>query len=109
VAPSEDDAANILVFGDATSDAAEVFRTVRTKVTTTSPVVAWRSLIRERSGPLNPSPEEYQALARKDLSAAIEEIAVLPLATIGIGKALPLDGGVNPAWEIGFRGSIPLS
>ena len=53
-------------------------------------------------GPLNPSPEEYQALARKDLAATAEEIAALPLATIEVGKPLPLEGGLNPAWAAGI-------
>jgi hypothetical protein len=96
---AEDDAANILVFGDATSDAAEVFKAVRTKVDDYFTRCRLAEFDSEAVGPLNPSPEEYQALARKDLSADAQEIAALPLATIGVGKPLPLEGGINPAWN----------
>jgi hypothetical protein len=95
---AEDDAASILVFGDATSDAAEVFKAVRTKVDDYFTRCRLAEFDPGAVAPLNPSPEEYQALAHRDLSAAIEEIAALPLATIGIGKPLPLEDGVNPAW-----------
>lgn len=48
--------------------------------------------------PLNPAPAEYEALAKKNLSVATEEIAALPLAKIETGKPLPLEQGLNPAW-----------
>jgi len=95
---AEEDAANILAFGDATGDAAEVFKAVRTKVDDYFTRCRLAKFDAGAAGPLNPSPEEYQALARKDLSAAAEEIAALPLATIEVGKPLPLGDGVNPAW-----------
>ena len=99
---AEDDAANILAFGDATSDAAEVFKAVRAKVDDYFTRCRLAEFDSGAVGPLNPSPEEYQALARKDLSAAAEEIAALPLATIAVGKPLPLEGGINPAWVNGI-------
>ncbi len=95
---AEDDAANILVFGDATGEAAEVFKAVRTKVDDYFTRCRLAEFDAGAVGPLNPSPEEYQALARKDLSAATEDVAALPLATIGAGKPVPLEGGINPAW-----------
>ncbi len=95
---AEGDAAKILVFGDSTSDAAEVFKAVRTKVDDYFTRCRLAEFDSGAVGPLNPSPEEYQAMARKDLSASVEEVAALPLATIGVGKPLPLDEGVNPAW-----------
>ena len=95
---AEDDAANILVFGDATSEAAEVFKAVRTKVEDYFTRCRLAEFDAGAAGLLNPSPEEYQAMARKDLSASDEELAALPAATIGVGKPLPLDGGINPAW-----------
>ena len=95
---AEEDAANILVFGDATGEAAEVFKAVRTKVDDYFTRCRLAEFDAGAVGPLNPSPEEYQALARKDLSAATEDVAALPLATIGAGKPVPLEGGINPAW-----------
>jgi hypothetical protein len=99
---AEDDAANILAFGDATSDAAEVFKAVRAKVEDYFTRCRLAEFDTGAVEPLNPSPEEYQALARKDLSAVAEEIAALPLATVGAGKPLPLEGGINPAWIHGI-------
>ncbi|HAA02290.1 MAG TPA: hypothetical protein DCE18_02830, partial [Syntrophobacteraceae bacterium] len=95
---AEADAANILAFGDATSDAAEIFKAVKAKVDDYFTRCRLAEFDSGAVGPLNPSAEEYQALARKDLSAAAEELAALPLAAIGAGKALPLEGGLNPAW-----------
>ncbi len=94
----ESDAANILVFGDSTSEAVEVFKAVRTKVDDYFTRCRLAEFDPGAVAPLNPSAEEYQAMARKDLSASVEDVASLPLATIGVGKALPLDGGINPAW-----------
>jgi hypothetical protein len=95
---AEDDAANVLAFGDATGEAAEVFKAVKAKVDDYFTRCRLAEFDAGAVGPLNPSPEEYQSLARKDLSAAAEEVAALPLATIEAGKPLPLEGGINPAW-----------
>jgi hypothetical protein len=99
---AEDDAANILVFGDATGEAAEVFKAVRAKVDDYFTRCRLAAFDAGAVGPLNPSPEGYQALSGKDLAATTEEIAALPLATIEVGKALPLEGGLNPAWAAGI-------
>ncbi len=48
--------------------------------------------------PLNPSKDEYKALAQKVLSLKAEAVASLPLAKIEAGLPLPLTVGVNPAW-----------
>jgi hypothetical protein len=95
---AEEDAAGILAFGDATGEAAEVFKTVRLKVDDYFTRCRLAEFDEAAVGPLNPSPEEYQALARKNLAATADEIAALPLATIAVGKPLPLEGGINPAW-----------
>ena len=99
---AEADAPNILTFGDATSEAAEVFKAVRSKVDDYFTRCRLAEFDAGAVGPLNPSPEEYQALARKDLAATTEEIAALPLATVGVGKPLPLEDGINPAWLQGI-------
>jgi len=95
---AENDAANILAFGDSTSDAVEVFEAVKTKVDDYFTRCRLAEFDSGAVGLLNPSPEDYQALARRDLSASAEELAALPLATIEVGKPLPLEGGINPAW-----------
>ncbi len=99
---AEGDAASILVFGDATSEAAEVFKAVRTKVDDYFTRCRLAEFDSGAVGPLNPSPEEYQAMARKELAATAEEISALPLATVEVGKPLPLEEGINPAWSQGI-------
>ena len=46
---------------------------------------------------LNRTEAEYAAIAGKDLSIHVGEIASFPLAQIAAGKSLPLKAGVNPA------------
>ncbi len=46
---------------------------------------------------LNRTEAEYAAIAGKDLSIHVGEIASFPLAQIAAGKALPLKSGINPA------------
>jgi len=48
---------------------------------------------------LNRDEKDYLALAAKELSANSAEIASLPIAQVGPGKALPLKEGINPAWS----------
>ena len=95
---AEGDAANILPFGDETEAAVAVFEAVKAKVDdyfTRCRLAAFDSRAAE---PLNPAPEEYAALARKNLSPAAEVVAALPLAKIEAGKPVPLDKGLSPAW-----------
>ena len=46
---------------------------------------------------LNRTEAEYAAIAGKDLSIHVGEIASFPLAQVAAGKALPLKSGINPA------------
>jgi hypothetical protein len=46
---------------------------------------------------MNRSDADLLALAARDLSAA-PELDTFPLARVEVGRALPLEGGVNPAW-----------
>lgn len=48
---------------------------------------------------LNGSEADFLALARRSLNAASEDIAALPLAAIGPKGVLPLERGINPAWQ----------
>ncbi|HUK66175.1 MAG TPA: hypothetical protein VLV17_05060 [Anaeromyxobacteraceae bacterium] len=53
---------------------------------------------------LNRSDAELTALAAKDLSQSKAELAALPVARVEAGGALPLDRGVNPAWDAEVAG-----
>ncbi|HEX2657601.1 MAG TPA: hypothetical protein VHU40_04990, partial [Polyangia bacterium] len=46
---------------------------------------------------LNRQEEEYLAVAAQDLTITAEEVAAFPLATVAVGRPLPLHGVVNPA------------
>ena len=48
---------------------------------------------------LNREDKEWLAIGQKDLSASGVEVASFPLARVEAGRALPLSGEVNPAWE----------
>ncbi|MES2533669.1 MAG: hypothetical protein V4636_21665 [Pseudomonadota bacterium] len=87
-----------LPLGDKTLAAAEAVNAVRDKVDdffARCRVAAYDPL---SVAALNPSKEEYEALAAQDLSLRAASIAKLPLAPIGADRALPLLHGVNPAW-----------
>jgi hypothetical protein len=47
---------------------------------------------------LNRTEAEFAALAAKDLSHAAADVAAFPIARAEPGRALPLEGDVNPAW-----------
>jgi hypothetical protein len=48
---------------------------------------------------LNQLSARVESIAAKDLNVCKEEISGYPLAKIEGGKALPLEGGLNPMWE----------
>jgi hypothetical protein len=47
---------------------------------------------------LNRDENDYKALAPALLSASSESISALPLSAVAAGKALSMDGSINPAW-----------
>ncbi len=51
---------------------------------------------------LDTSAERLENISTENLVACIDEIAALPLARITGTAGLPLDGGINPAWEKAF-------
>ena len=95
---AETEAAVILPLGEATSSAADALMAVRGKVDdyfTRCRLAAFD--VRSLSA-LNRQEEEYRAIAEKKLTPALEEVSDFPLAQVGVGKALPLKEGINPAW-----------
>lgn len=51
---------------------------------------------------LDVSVERLENAGERNLAACMDEIAALPLARISDKAVLPLDGGINPAWEQTF-------
>ncbi len=93
----EGDAA-VLPLGDATPAAADAVAAVRGKVDDYFLRCRLAAFDPRAAGALNRSETDYAALAAKDLSAAGDDMAALPLARVEAGKALPLARGLNPAW-----------
>ncbi|MDE2119014.1 MAG: hypothetical protein KGJ19_10550, partial [Betaproteobacteria bacterium] len=94
----ESDAA-ILLLGEKTQAAAEVFHAVKDKVSDYFTRCQLAAYDARAAVPLSRSAEDYQQLAAQDLSAQSEEVANFPLATIEADKPLPLASGINPAWQ----------
>lgn len=92
-------AAELLPAGEATPAAFAAVEAVRAKVDD--------FMLRCRSAAFDPraaaqlarGEADWAAIAGKDLGAAIADLAAFPIARVAAGAALPLDGGVNPAWS----------
>lgn len=95
---AERDVDNVLPFGDGTREAAAAFEAVKAKVDDYFTRCRLAEFDPRAAGALNPAPEQYHALAPKELSAAADEIAAFPLASVVPDKALFLEDGLNPAW-----------
>jgi hypothetical protein len=90
--------ATVNVLGDATPAAASAMSAVRSKVDDyfmRARLAAYGSELGPR---LDVPLDEATALAGKQLSSDDGDVARWPLAHIAAGAALPLGGGVNPAW-----------
>ena len=89
---------NALPLGDGTLAAAQAVNAVKGKVEDffTRSRLARYDL--RAAVALNPTAEEYAAIATEALDAGSASIAALPLAPVGGDGTLPLTDGVNPAW-----------
>jgi hypothetical protein len=94
---AEEDKANILPAGDATTAAAAAVRAVKCKVNDYFGRCRLAAFDPRAVAMLNRKEEEYLAVAAKDLTITADEIANFPLAQVAAGKPLPLKGAVNPA------------
>ena len=56
--------------------------------------------------PLNRAEAEFVALAAKDMTVGMNEIAQLPLARVEPVRPLPLQEGINPAWRGTMAGFV---
>ncbi|MEY4916386.1 MAG: hypothetical protein RL616_299, partial [Verrucomicrobiota bacterium] len=94
---SEADAANVLPAGAATSAANVAVKAIKSKVDDFFGRCRLAAFDPRTVAALNRTEAEYAAIAGKDLSIHVGEIASFPLAQIAAGKSLPLKAGVNPA------------
>jgi hypothetical protein len=94
---------SILFLNEKTNDAADAFHAVRDKVADYFTRCQLAAFDARAADPLSRSVADYQLLATQSLSAQNSEVAGFPLATIAPDKPLPLQQGVNPAWQAKLR------
>lgn len=91
-----------LPYGENTDAALAAYNAIKEKVTDffmRCKLIAFNS---DSTATLDVSATKMEAISDKNLSACTEEIASYPLARVNANKELPLDGGINPAWESAF-------
>lgn len=89
---------SILPLGDATGAASDAVNAVTAKANDFFARCRVAAFDGRAVPVLNHQAWEYLQVTTKDLSATATEVSGFPLAQVGPGKALPLAGGVNPAW-----------
>jgi hypothetical protein len=90
---------SVLPLGEGTAAAAAVFDAVRAKVEDYFTRCRLAAFDERAATALNPADTTYVGLAVQTLATDTEGVAALPLAQVGAGRSLPLQDGLNPAWE----------
>lgn len=90
---------SVLPLGEGTAAAAAVFDAVRAKVEDYFTRCRLAAFDERAATALNPADTTYVGLSVQALATDTEGVAALPLAQVGAGRALPLQDGLNPAWE----------
>ena len=88
----------ILPMGEATTAAFATYAAVKAKISDWFTRCRLAAYDARSTAHLNRAETEYLALATKDLSAASDDIAALPLYQVRPGSDLDLISGLNPAW-----------
>ena len=89
--------AGILPLGEKTVDAAAAVKAAQVKVDDYFGRCRLAAFDARAAGLLNRKEEDYAAIVARDISINVSELAGFPLAQAAAGKALPLQGAVNPA------------
>jgi hypothetical protein len=90
--------ADVLPLGDRTLAAVAAIDAVRAKVDDFFTRCRLAGFDSRAVAALNPSIDDYRALAPQALDLQTPSIAELPLAEVQPHAVLPFEGGVNPAW-----------
>lgn len=91
--------AAVAPYGDATADALAAVEAVRAKVEDfflRCKLIGFNS---DASAAVDVDVEKIKAISAEDLASKAEEIASYPLARPNADGVLPLDAGINPAWQ----------
>ena len=92
------EAPGVMAFGAGTPAAFDAVKAVRAKVDDFFTRCRLAAMDPRGAALLNRADAEVTALGAKELSAGGAEVAAWPIARIEAGRALPLEGSVNPAW-----------
>ncbi len=96
---AEDEGHTILPLGKDTVAAAAAVSKISTKVDDFFTRCRLASFDPQATAPLNPPATHYEALTLTSLSEKAEGVAAFPLAHVEADRMLPLETGVNPAWQ----------
>ena len=94
---AEKEGARILPAGEKTAAAAAAVKAIQGKVDDYFGRCRLATFDARAAGLVNRKEEDYAAIVGRDLSLEVAEVAGFPLAQAGAGRALPLQGAVNPA------------
>lgn len=100
---SEDEnKATVFPYGDNTEAALAAYNALKEKVEDFFMRCKLTAFNSESSAALDVTVARMEAISEKSLSVSTEEIAGYPLARVNSKLELPLNGGINPAWEAAF-------
>ncbi len=94
---AEKDAAVILPLGEKTADAAAAVKAAQAKVDDYFGRCRLAAFDSRAAALVNRQEKDYEAIVAKDVSISVNEVAGFPLSQAAAGKALSLQGPVNPA------------
>ncbi len=93
---------NVFPYGDNTEVALNAYNALKEKVDDFFMRCKLIAFNEDSTAALDVSVARMEAISEKNLSACTDEIATYPLARVNNKKELPLNGGINPAWENAF-------
>ena len=94
--------ATVFPYGDNTEAALAAYNALKEKVEDFFMRCKLTAFNADSSAALDVTVARMEAISEKSLSACTEEIAGYPLARVNGKLELPLNGGINPAWEAAF-------
>ncbi len=92
----------VFPYGDNTAAALDAYNALKEKVDdffVRCKLIAFNG---DSAAALDVSVARMEAISDKNLSACADEIATYPLARVNNKMELPLNGGINPAWQAAF-------
>lgn len=92
----------VLPYGEDTEAALSAVNTIKAKIDDYFMRCKLAAFNTESTATLDLSAKRIEAISEKNLPECMDEIATYPLFRIDGSAAMPLDGGVNPAWKAAF-------